>query len=143
MHHLWDSNLFFYSSLGGTPPPAPLPPPSPSSFSPFFLITSPLVSALLPPPFHSSVFTLTPCSHPPSLFLFHYFIRVQTNGLSRLWSTRGGKSYTVSTTPDGKSNDTDCHRPLQGQMLDGATVIAATALVRQWGAAKKEGRSGK
>lgn len=94
------------------------------------------------PPSRSSVFTLTPCSHPPSLILFHYFIRVQTNGLSRLWSTRGGETYTVSTTPDGKSNDADCHRPLQGQMLDGARVIVATALVMQWGAAKKGDREG-
>lgn len=38
---------------------------------------------------------------------------------------RGEKTYTVSTKPDGKSNDTDCHRPLQGQMVDSVRVIAA------------------
>lgn len=103
-----------------------------------------LSSCLCPPspPSRSSVFTLTPRARPPSLILFHYFIRVQTNGLSRLWSTRGGKTYTVSTTPDGKSNDTDCHRPLQGQMLDGARVTAAIAPLMQWGAAEKRDGEG-
>ena len=92
----------------------------------------------LPPPlppllFHfPSLFFLSPSvnwsflSCPPQLF-FHYFIRAKTNGHSWLWN-REKQTHTVSMKLVWENNDTDCYRPLQGQLVE--RVRDTTGLMR-------------